>query len=498
MSAKKEAASKGGKYYDILGLQKEATTTDIKKAYRKMAVLYHPDKNPGNPEAEAKFKEITEAYEVLSDAKKKEIYDKYGEEGLKNGGFSARNASSIFEELFGGGFFGGFGGGDPFGRGGGHSHGGPKRTQDIQFQLTCSLEDFYNGKTRKLKVSRNIVCDSCLGKGSEKDGAVSTCASCRGSGREMLTQRVGPGMIQQMMIQCRTCGGQGEQINEKDRCKKCKGKKTVPESKLLEVHIEKGMMPGQKVRFAGESDQEPGAEAGDIIVVLMPKSEEDAADEKKDEDEMQDATEEGQQEKAKSKKQKKKEKAEKAAEEEKKKKSGQPNGNSSSGAVPRPKFVRLKNGTDLLIEKEFTLIEALLGFQYAFKHLDERIVLVKTPANHVVAPEDVMMVEGEGMPIYKNHGGGKGDLYIKCSIQMPKPDDLKDLKLRKALTELLPKAPALPADFKLDHAEELQAKMYDAETIRNRQRDNHRQQQENSYDQRDEQEGPGGTQCRQM
>jgi len=101
------------------------------------------------------------AYEVLSDAKKREIYDKYGEEGLKNGGFQSRNASSIFEELFGGGMFGGFGGGDPFG---GHSHGhggqrGPKRTQDIQFQLGCSLEDFYKGKTRKLKVSRNIICD---------------------------------------------------------------------------------------------------------------------------------------------------------------------------------------------------------------------------------------------------------------------------------------------------------------------------------------------------
>jgi DnaJ-class molecular chaperone len=257
------------------------------------------------------------------------------------------------------------------------------------------------------------------------------------------------------------------------------------------------MMPGQKVRFSGESDQEPGAEAGDIIVVLMPKADEDG-EEKKDDDDMQDATEEGQQEKAKTKKQRKKERErEKAAEEEKKKKGT--NGSTSGSSMSKPKFIRLKNGTDLLIEKELTLVEALLGFQFAFKHLDDRIVLIKTPPGHVVAPEDVMMVEGEGMPIYKNPMG-KGDLYMKCSIQMPKPEDLKDPKLRKALIDLLPKAPALPTDFKVDEAEEHIAKLFDAETIRNRQRDNARQQAENSYDSRDEDEGPrgGGTQCRQM
>jgi DnaJ family protein A protein 2 len=283
-------------------------------------------------------------------------------------------------------------------------------------------------------------------------------------------------------------------VNEKDRCKKCKGKKTVAESKLLEVHIDKGMMPGQKVRFAGESDQEPGAEAGDIIVILMPKSEEDAEEKKEDED-MQDATEEGQEKSSKSKKQRKKERQEKAAADEAKKKGM--NGAAAS-SLQRPKFVRLKNGTDLLIEKEFTLIEALLGFQYAFKHLDDRVVLIKTAPGHVIAPEDVMMVEGEGMPIYRNPVA-KGDLYIKCTIQMPKPEELKDPKVREALTKLLPKAPALPADFKLDDAQEHQAKLLDAETIRNRQRDNHRQQQENSYDSREDDEGPrGGTQCRQM
>ena len=139
------------------------------------------------------------------------------------------------------------------------------------------------GKTRKLKVSRNIICDGCAGKGSEKEGASSTCTACRGAGREMITQRVGPGMIQvrvlrpvcrdalrascswfatlacllvpvqQMMIQCRTCNGAKTMIAEKDRCKKCKGKKVVPESKLLEVNIEKGMLPGQKIRFYGDA-----------------------------------------------------------------------------------------------------------------------------------------------------------------------------------------------------------------------------------------------------
>jgi len=137
--------------YDRLGVSPQASGEDIKKAYRKMAIKYHPDKNPNNPEAEAKFKEISEAYEVLSDENKRQMYDKYGKEALKEG--TGHSAHDIFEQFFGGGFGNFFGGGPR----------GPKKTEDIVHELQVTLEDLYKGKTTKLSVTRNIICSSCSG-----------------------------------------------------------------------------------------------------------------------------------------------------------------------------------------------------------------------------------------------------------------------------------------------------------------------------------------------
>ncbi|XP_072138346.1 dnaJ homolog subfamily A member 4-like isoform X1 [Mobula birostris] len=238
-------------YYDTLGVKPNASPDEIKKAYRKLALKYHPDKNPGEGE---RFKLISQAYEVLSDPKKRDIYDQGGEQAIKEGGVGGGGFSSpmdIFDMFFGGG---------------GRMQ-REKRGKDVVHQLAVSLEDLYNGATRKLALKKNVICDKCDGLGGKK-GAVEKCANCKGRGIEIHVQQIGPGMVQQIQTMCSECHGQGEQINPKDRCKNCNGRKIVKERKILEVHVDKGMQDGQKITFRGEGDQEPGLEPGDVIIVL--------------------------------------------------------------------------------------------------------------------------------------------------------------------------------------------------------------------------------------
>lgn len=243
---------KDTKLYDILGVTPEATPQEIKKAYRKMALKYHPDKNPDDPD---KFKEISAAFEVLSDEKKKGIYDKYGEEGLKEGaGGDMHSPFDIFDMFFGGGR----------GRRGGNEK---ARGSDTVHQLKVSLEELYNGTTRQLAVQKNVICGECKGIGG-KEGSVQKCDNCNGVGVEVKLRQIGPGMVQQIQQPCRECNQTGEKIREKDKCKKCNGKKVTKERKILECAVSKGMKDGQKITFYGEGDQAPGIEAGDIIIVL--------------------------------------------------------------------------------------------------------------------------------------------------------------------------------------------------------------------------------------
>lgn len=239
------------KFYEVLGVSKTATAAEIKKAYRKLALKNHPDKG-GDPEL---FKQITVAYEVLSDAEKRELYDQYGEEGLQNGG-GGHDASDIFSQFFRGG----------------SSRGrrGPQKGEDLTHPLKVSLEDLYNGKTVKLAVNRDVICGGCEGRGGA-EGAEKTCETCQGRGMRVQLRQIGPGMVQQMQSVCPDCRGQGKTIREQDRCKSCKGKKVTKERKVLEVHIEKGMRHGQRITFSGEADQAPGTIPGDIIFVVQEK-----------------------------------------------------------------------------------------------------------------------------------------------------------------------------------------------------------------------------------
>lgn len=317
---------KDTKYYDALGVSPSASESELKKAYRKLALKYHPDKNP---DAGDKFKEISHAYEVLSDPKRRDIYDRFGEEGLQGGGMGAdpMSAEDLFASFFGGG--GGFFGG------GGRGPSGPRRGKDMMHQLRVSLEDLYKGKVSKLALQKDVVCSACEGRGG-KEGAVQECSGCQGRGVKITIKQFGP-MVQQLQQTCPDCKGEGQIIREQDRCKVCKGKKIVREKKVLEVHIDKGMRDGQRVVFSGESDQTPGVEPGDVVIVIDEK--------------------------------------------------------------PHPNFQR--KGDDLIFKAEIDLVTALAGGKLAIPHLDNHVALINILPGEVIKPGDLKTVPGEGMPIYR-------------------------------------------------------------------------------------------------
>nr|AGQ50607.1 heat shock protein 40 [Neoseiulus cucumeris] len=238
------------KFYDILGVKPNVTNDELKRAYKKLALKYHPDKNPNEGE---RFKLIAAAYETLSDPEKRKIYDQGGEQALKEGGAGGggfHNPFDIFEMFFGGG-------------GGGRRR--ANRGRDKVHAISLSLEELYNGSVRKMALKKRVICQTCDGKGGKN---VTTCRRCKGRGMVMRVVQIGPGMIQQSQSACDDCQGQGESCAPEDRCKTCNGQKTVQERKVLEVHIDKGMDVGQKIPFLGEGDQEPGIEPGDIIFVI--------------------------------------------------------------------------------------------------------------------------------------------------------------------------------------------------------------------------------------
>lgn len=248
-------------FYDLLHVSPNSGDDEIKKAYRKAALKHHPDKG-GDPEL---FKDLTHAYEVLSDPNKRQVYDSAGKAGLESGGGmgGGMDPQDLFSQLFGGG--GGF-----FGGGGASRNAGPRRGKDLVHRIAVTLEDLYKGKVQKLALSKSVICKTCEGRGGKK-GAVTTCTACRGQGVKVMLRQLGP-MVQQIQQPCNECEGTGEMMNPKDRCKTCIGKKTISERKVLEVHIDKGMKSGQQIKFTGESDQSPGIIPGDVVIVVEEKN----------------------------------------------------------------------------------------------------------------------------------------------------------------------------------------------------------------------------------
>lgn len=254
-------------YYEVLGVDRNASANDIKKAYRKLAIQYHPDKNPGNKEAEEKFKEAAEAYGVLSDPDKKARYDQFGFEGVSGaggaGGFGGAGMDindifSMFGDIFGGrgGFGGGFGGGS-----------GPAkfRGSDQRVKVRLTLQEIANGVTKKFKLKKYVTCTHCNGSGAE-GGAVETCPDCKGTGRVIRTQQSFFGMMRSE-VACPRCNGQGKIV--KNKCPHCKGEGITMGEEIVEVNIPAGVYEGMQLSMRGKGNAGKfNGVPGDLLILI--------------------------------------------------------------------------------------------------------------------------------------------------------------------------------------------------------------------------------------
>lgn len=303
------------KLYKIMEVDKNASADEIRRSYKKLALKKHPDRGGSQEE----FQELQHAYEILSDESKRSIYDQYGEEGLKEGrdGFEG---GDIFDLLHG--------------RGGGQNQ--KRKTKPVLHTLNVTLEDLYKGNTRFLEISRYRTCTNCKGNGSKDPKANTKCTGCQGKGMKVVVRQIAMGYIQQT-VQCPDCKGEKSVIKDKDKCPECKGEKVKRTSKVLEVHIDKGAPDGKRYTFAGESDEMPGVEAGDVIVEILVQK--------------------------------------------------------------HKKFIR--KGADLVYTADISLLEALTGFEILIEHLDGRKIIVKNRPKEIIKPGVLKTVKDCGMPFFE-------------------------------------------------------------------------------------------------
>lgn len=342
-------------YYEILGVEKSASAEEIKKAYRKKAFEFHPDRNPDNSEAEEKFKEAAEAYEVLRDAEKRERYDRFGHAGVNgNAGFSSNedvfsHFGDIFGDLFG---FGGMGGGGA---------NRPQMGNDLRYNLKISFKQAANGDEVTIRVPKNVTCPECNGSGAAEGTTPETCSQCHGTGQ--VTRRQG---FFQMSTPCPSCRGEG-QIN-RHPCPRCRGRRLIQEIRELSVRIPAGIDNGNRLRLRGEGEAGiNGGPAGDLYVVIT-------------------------------------------VEEDK---------------------VFDRQGQDLILTKEITVVQAILGARIEVPTLDEPIELSipkGTQSGHVFRLAD------KGMP-YLGHNQ-RGDLLVEVIVRIPSKVSDEQAELLRKFDEL--------------------------------------------------------------
>ncbi|MEE9373157.1 MAG: molecular chaperone DnaJ [Saprospiraceae bacterium] len=259
-------------YFEVLGTSKSATADEIKKAYRKIAMKYHPDKNPDNKEAEEKFKEAAEAYEVLSNADKKARYERFGHAGMNQGGSGGfTNMEDIFEQF--GDIFGG--GGSPFESffGGGRSRQGVsgQRGSNLRIKVALSLEEIAKGVTKKIKVKKQKACNTCGGNGAKDSSSIQTCSTCGGSGYVRQVKSTFMGQMQ-TTIACPACSGSGKTVTAK--CGTCRGEGREYAEELVDIEIPAGVAEGMQLSMRGKGNAgKYGGPAGDLLILIEEKEE---------------------------------------------------------------------------------------------------------------------------------------------------------------------------------------------------------------------------------
>ena len=343
-------------YYEVLGVDKNASADDIKKAYRKLAIKYHPDKNPGDKAAEEKFKEAAEAYSVLSDADKKAKYDQFGHAGVEgagpdfSGGFG--NLNDILNDLFGGAFGGGFGGFSGFGGGfgGGQRQQRVYRGRDIRVRVKLTLEEIAKGVEKDISIEKSVPCHECGGKGAKNSSDIKTCPACNGTGQ---VQRVVNSFLGQTVTYstCQQCGGEGKIIT--NPCRSCGGTGLVRKRETIKVKIPAGVEAGMQLTIQGQG---PAAKNnginGDLLVVIEEQE--------------------------------------------------------------HPNLKR--EGNNLYYTKVVSLPEAILGAEVEVPCLDGAYKIKVEPGTQ---SGTVVRLRNKGLPTVNGYGG-TGDMYVKIAVWIPK------------------------------------------------------------------------------
>lgn len=361
-------------YYELLGIGKNASSEEIKKAFRKMAMQYHPDRNPGDKAAEETFKEMNEAYEVLSDPQKKKMYDQFGHAAFSQGGGAGRGPNfggggagfgfsdffTDFEDIFDG--FGGIFGN----RGGGRKKGSANRAErgrDILVETEISLEEAFSGAKKLIKLNRREECSTCHGKGTEKEGDMVTCPRCNGRGETVVSQ--GLFTIRQT---CPQCSGNGVII--KNPCKTCSGSGSVMQSREIRINIPAGVENGMRLKMAGEG------EAG---------------------------------------------------------KNGGPQGSLFVEIHVKPHSVFERRDQDLYVHHPVSFSKMSLGGEIALDNIDGSRVRIKIP--ELTENGQIFKVKGMGMPSLSS--GRRGDLFVQALVEIPKKISSKAKKLLEELEKEL-------------------------------------------------------------
>ena len=340
-------------YYEVLGVERNANADEIKKAYRKAAIKYHPDKNPGDKEAEEKFKEAAEAYDVLSNPDKRARYDQFGHAGMNGsaagggfggfgGGFSMEDIFSQFGDIFGGHFGGGFGG-----FGGGRRGAAVTRRTDLRVKVKLTLAEIATGTTKKPKSNKTIACDACGGSGAKTANDYKTCTTCNGAGYVTRVENTFFGRMQTQGV-CPTCGGEGKVIS--DPCTKCSGEGTVRGEEVVEIRIPAGVGEGMRLNVSGKGNAaRHGGVNGDLQVIIEE--------------------------------------------------------------IPSEDFVR--DGNDLIHNLNIPVTMALLGGNVEVPTIDSRVKIKIEPGTHA---GKVLRLRGKGLPDVNGYGHGDILIVVDLTI----------------------------------------------------------------------------------